>query len=44
MLPNPDDEIQRRMKLIAIFAALTLYVVVTIWLWHYAYDGWGTSR
>jgi len=44
MLPNPNDEIQRRMRLIAIFAGLALYIVVTVALWHYTWDGWGTSR
>ena len=28
-----------KMKLVIIFIALTLYVVVTFQLWHYAYYG-----
>ena len=39
MLPNPDEEKQRLIRLALIFLAVALYMVVTIGLWHYAYYG-----
>lgn len=39
MLPNPNSERQRLIKLAILFACATLYVVVTYNLWHYAFYG-----
>lgn len=39
MLPNPDEERQRLIRLALIFIAVALYMVVTIKLWHYGLYG-----